>query len=321
MTPDQAQVHIAEYVGKRLAGRKAEHAGDPELRDQERKFGRIVLEATNELDFLMQQFEDELAKYDVELTETVTYSDPITLQAVVAEKIGKLKQAGVTSVIFIGDPLAPAYFTREATDQDYHPEWIVTGTSLVDSTTFARTYDQEQWAHAFGMSGLWARGEPEASFAYSLYRWYHGEAPPADNATPVLFAFPATSFAAFQAAGPDLTPESYRDGLFRAATIPPGLTNPQISFGDRGVWELTDYSALDDMTEIWWDPDAEGPDERNEDGTGMYRYVEGGARYNPGDWPDTAPSVFVEKDAVALYEELPESDRAGDYPSPADKED
>jgi hypothetical protein len=90
-----------------------------------------------------------------------------------------------------------------------------------------------------------------------------------------------------------------------------------VSFGD-GYWDGPDYAALDDMTEVWWDPEATGPDERGIEGVGMYRYVDGGTRFGRGDWPDETPRVFVEDGAVALYEELPESDVAGDYPSPAD---
>lgn len=318
MAPDQVNIHVAEYLGKRLAGRPAAFAGDEELADDERRFGRVYLEATGAAEELEEQFAEELATYGVELAASVGYADPVTLQSVVAEKIAKLKEAGVTSVVFSGDPLAPAYLTAEATAQDYHPEWILTGSALVDATTFARTFDQEQWSHAFGPSGLFARGRPEASFAYGLYAWFHGEPPLADDSTAVLFPYPTTTFAGLQAAGPDLTPDSYRAGLFSGSVIPAGLTNPQVSFGDHGFWPFPDYAALDDMTEIWWDPDVEGPDERGVEGRGMYRYVDGGVRYNPGEWPEASPRVFDPEGAVALYEELPDSDRAGDYPSPAD---
>ena len=62
-----------------------------------------------------------------------------------------LKQANATSVIFTGDPIMPEYFTKEATAQNYHPEWIMAGTVLADTSVFARTFDQSQWAHAIGI--------------------------------------------------------------------------------------------------------------------------------------------------------------------------
>src|SRR5690606_8481563 len=42
-SPGQNRVHLAEYIGKRLAGDPAVHAGDEAFHDQERKFGLIYL--------------------------------------------------------------------------------------------------------------------------------------------------------------------------------------------------------------------------------------------------------------------------------------
>jgi hypothetical protein len=67
----------------------------------------------------------------------------------------------VTTVVFLGDPVMPIYLTKAATDQNYYPEWIITGTVLTDSTALGRNYDQTQWAHAFGISSLPLRLPPE----------------------------------------------------------------------------------------------------------------------------------------------------------------
>jgi hypothetical protein len=70
--------------------------------------------------------------------------------------------------VFLGDPIMPIYLTKAATDQNYFPEWIITGTVLTDTTVFGRLYDQKQWAHAFGISSLplpgcpWTRARPGA---------------------------------------------------------------------------------------------------------------------------------------------------------------
>jgi hypothetical protein len=318
MTPDQLQTHLAAYLGRRLAGRPAQFAGDEEMRDDERVFGRFYLEVGPDVDYLVDQFDEAMAAEGTEFAVSVPYAEPITLASFAPQKIAEMREAGVTTVVCMCDPLAPADFTEEATRQGWFPEWIVTGSNVIDTTVFARTYDQEQWSHAFGPSSLFARGLPESSYAYYLYEWYRGEPPPADTGVGVLFPFPTTLFTGLQGAGPNLTPESYRDALFEAPPVPPGLTNPQVSFGEKGYWPFADYTALDDMTEVWWDPGAAGPDERGEEGTGMYRYVDGGVRYGPDDWPSTEPRVFDPENTVTFYEELPDSDAVGDYPSPAD---
>ncbi len=68
----------------------------------------------------------------------------------------------VTSIACACAPFAPIFFTQEATRQNYRPEWIITGSVLTDTAFFARTYDQTQWANAFGLSFLTARSPQES---------------------------------------------------------------------------------------------------------------------------------------------------------------
>ena len=198
------------------------------------------------------------------------------------------------------------------------PEWIITGTALTDSTTFARKYDPQQWNHAFGVSQLFARGRPEANWSYYLYNWYFGTSTPSKNGPQVIFPMPTTLFAGIQAAGPILTPETFRDGLFNSKApqveVSPSRRCP---YGNKKYFPKSDYNAIDDTVEIWWDPEASGPDERGEEGKGMYRYVDGGKRYLPGTWPTGDPKVFVnDGTAIALYDKVPDADAPPNYPPP-----
>lgn len=313
---DQVQQHLVEYVTKKLAGKPAEFAGDEALTTEDRRFGYLWIESNDSSASQAEKFEERLGEEDIELAESLSYTlDPARLQEQATSVIAKLKAAGVTSVVFSGDPVAPANFTQEATAQDFHPEWILGPQTLVDVTAFARTYDQEQWAHAFGPSPLTARFPSEDGAAYSLYEWFNGEPPPAIDTNAVMFPNPALFFAGIQAAGPNLTPESFRDGLFSRAPTPNAITQPSLSFGDHDLWEGPDWNGVDDMTEIWWDPDATGPDEIRKEGTGMYRYVDGGARYFPGDWTEDL-TVFDEAGSVTILDGPPEAEAVPEYPSP-----
>jgi len=183
----------------------------------------------------------------------------------------------------------------------------------VDSATFSRTYDQRQWAHAFGPSNLFARLPASVSGPGFLYEWWFGEPPPASS-TVVLITGPLqVLFGALQGAGPKLTPTAFRDALFAGEIIPSTPISAQVSFGNRGVWEATDYSALDDQTEVWWDPEAEGPTEVGEEGRGMWRYVDGGVRYLPGEWPTGQPDLFDPETATAVFTEAPPGAEIRDY--------
>jgi hypothetical protein len=220
--------------------------------------------------------------------------------------MARFKAAGVTTVLFSGDPLAPQALTQAATEQGYFPEWVITGSGLVDTTIFGRTYDQSQWRHAFGPSNLFARVSPTVAGSGFLYRWYFdGQAPPAQQSALILPNLQLL-YAVLQGAGTELSPEMFRRVIFAADIIDSTVISPQISWGERGIWPGVDYSGLDDQTEVWWDPAATGEDEIGVEGTGMWTYADGGRRYLPGGWPDAPPTLFGDDpNPVALYRELP----------------
>ena len=320
MSSTQGYLHRAEYVGKRLAGRPARYAGDLFLAQQPRKFGLLYYE-TAEQSYRtgVDYFERELSRYGVQLAERLAFTganiDPAATQEQARTMISRLKEAGVTSVIFAGDPLSPVFFTQEATRQRYNPEWVLTGSAFTDTSFFARTYDQTQWAHAFGLSFLPARLPVEQGDAYRVHVWHHGSPPPAEAAHGLIYTVPWMFYTGMHLGGPALTPESIRDGLFR---LPPtgrgSLTNIHVSFGRHGVWPFDDYLANDDATEVWWDGTVTGEDEVGNSGLGLYRYVDGGRRYLPGQHPTTDPFVFARERTVTIYNEPPPSDRPPSYP-------
>ena len=234
--------------------------------------------------------------------------------------IAKLKAAKVTSVIFYGDPLTPSFLTKEATAQDYRPEWIVGPSVYADTAVFGRIYDQEQWQHAFGLSLIPARGTAEASGAYNLWVWQYGTPPPNNNYA-VHIGPVSLLFTGINLAGPDLTPANFRDGMFRSGISGGNPLAATISFGKHGIWPnaTNDLGGADDGTLIWWNPTAKGKTEIGTDGTGLYEYVDGGKRYLPGKWPTSDPGLFDPAKSLTIYQSIPPEYAAPTYPSPAAK--
>ncbi|MBU6217078.1 MAG: ABC transporter substrate-binding protein, partial [Acidobacteria bacterium] len=283
---DQNIQMTAEYVTKRLAGGNAVYGG-PEVVDQPRVFGRVFLEGLNASQEPSERFRALLGEGGVEFTEEASYADPVSLGGNAREIMARFKAAGVTTILFAGDPLAPQALTQAATAQDYFPEWVITGSSLTDTTIFGRTYDQAQWEHAFGPSNLFARVSPTVAGSGYLYRWYFdGAEPPAQQSALILPSLQLL-YGVLQGAGTDLSPEMFRRVIFASEIIPGSVIAPQISWGERGIWPGVDYAGLDDQTEVWWDPSATGEDEIGNDGAGMWTYADGGRRYLPGGWPDS----------------------------------
>jgi hypothetical protein len=316
MNADELQVHVAEFIGKELQGHPAQYAGASDLKDKPRKFGEIYISTGQESDTQQKHFETSLAKYGVHLDQVLAYQDPTKLQTDAPGLIAKLKAAGDTSVIFVGDPVAPGPITKAATGQDYFPEWIVTGSVLTDTTIFARTYDQKQWSHAFGVSSLPARTDPSVSGGLYIYNWFFGHKPPAKTGASVIAPDFNLLFSVMQGVGPDLTAQTFHDALFAGPPTKSAVTQPQISYGDHGIWPQTDYLGIDDATMVWWSTTAKGPDELGTQGTGMYEYVGGGTRYLPGHWPSTLQGVFDPKTSVAYYMTVPPDETVPQYPSP-----
>lgn len=320
MAGDQTNLHAAEYISKKLAGKPAEFGGDA-VADQERVFGHVYITSSEESERSAADFADMLSERGVELTERLSYVlDPGRLPEQATSVISKLKQSGVTSVILQADPVAPATFTQEATAQEYFPEWIVAGGTLVDTNTFGRVFDQSQWEHAFGITAGAVPLDPTTTPGFALYEWFHGSPPPAAETAPILFPSPSLLHSIIQAAGPNLTPETFRDGLFAVTPTQRSITQPSLSWGDHGLWDdlgnANDWSGVDDASEWWWDPTAAGPDELQREGNGMMRYVAGGKRYLPGEWDDSL-SVFDPADTVTIFDEPPADEAPPEYPSPA----
>ena len=315
---EQITRHVVEYMAKKLAGRKATFAGSAALKATDRKFGYLWIESNDDSKSQAELFKSSLAAKGITLAASVPYTlEPARLQEQATSAITKMKQAGVTTVVFSGDPVAPSSFTKEATAQGYFPEWLLGPQVLVDTTAFARTYDQRQWAHAFGPSPLAMRTDPTKADAYRLYQWFTGETPPAKDTNTVMMPSISLFAYAVQAAGPDLTPETFRQGLFSRGPSSGTITQPSISFGRHGLWPYDDYNGVDDTTEIWWNPDATGPDEIRKQGKGMWEYVDGGARHLPGKWSTADSKAFDPDGAVTILDAPPTAEQPPDYPSPA----
>ena len=314
----QNRLHIVEYVSTRLAGKPAEFAGDEAMRTQDRVFGHLYIEANDESATSAADLRARLEAEGVTLAEQAAYTlDPNTLQEQANGIISRFRDAGVTSVIVQTDPIAPSVFTQVATLQEWFPEWILTGSTLTDTTAFGRTYDQQQWAHAFGISQLGARTAPGVGGSSQLYEWFNGAPPPADDSDGVIIPGPAIFFAGLQLAGPDLDVESMREGLLSLAPSDTRtITQPGFSYGDHGLYPVIDYAGIDDFTEVWWDPTVEGDDEIDRPGTGMYRYVDGGVRYRLGEWGAESTPLFDLDGTVTVYTEPPAAEVVPDYPPP-----
>lgn len=308
---EEIYAHVAEYIGKRLAGKPARWAGEQSLAQRPRRFGLLWINNTfpgggapepgqkQARDFLVA----ELGRYGVPLTRDVGYSYDISrVQEQATNLIVQMKTANVTTLAWHGDPLSLIVFTREATRQAYFPEWLIVSGFASDSTIFGRLYDQAQWRHAFGVTSGWVFPTSEAGAPG--YREYHHARPAApasegNKATVVLHPTLELLFTGFQMAGPRLTVETFQKGMYDYPETGGLIVAPLRYFRPDSPM------ALKDATEVFYDAGRSGADEVGNQGVGVQVFAEGGSRRTLGSWPRTDPKVFTREDTVVTTDDPP----------------
>jgi hypothetical protein len=318
-TPEEANEMAAELIGNLAGPGKAEFAGDDATRAKDRVYGLLHYDnAAGDYNNVFQSLKEKLADNGIDLATDVEFTlDLQRAQENARTNIGKLMAAGVTTIIYTGDPLTPVSLTEEATAQNYHPEWILGSSVLMDTSLFARRVDTEQWKHGFGIALTGARGAQETNGAFRTWDWAYGGLPPNNTANAIEPGI-RTMFIGVHLAGPDLTPEAFRDGLYRYPPSGGGPTEPQVSRGDHGVWPHFDWGGSDDAAVIWYDPTATGEDEVGNDGVGLYRYANMGQRYTVGHFPKTPEEagLYDTANSVTIFDQVPPGDETPDYPPP-----
>ena len=327
-----ASVNTGEFVAKALAGRKAQWAGDEALHSKTRTFATIFPAPEPRLDFRIEYFDEAFRKYAKRGTRAATpvpYTNQTNLTAASAEYaaqapqiVARLKEADVTTVIlFSGTDLAREV-VKIATTQEYFPEWVTTAYSLLDVNILARTVDQEQWAHAFGIGGQLppvVKTSPEPNFG--IFGWYWGQQQ--GTITPLLQGYMSFLFTGIQMAGPRLTAATYRAGMFampKTGGAAQGRVNSfDIAFGAAAGLPYDEYLVIGlDATLVWWSPDTALPANASGaiafPGIGTYLYVNGAKRYESGSWPKTTPKFFDAASSTAALDPLPPADVPPDYP-------
>ncbi len=319
-TADTSLYETIAYVAAKLNHKDAVWAGDASFHTRPRTF--IIVSETSEPPGpgsaeLTASVTKKLIAGHVRMSSTpdLQYTlDLTTLPTQAATIAEKLKTSGATSVIFAGDPIMPIYLTKACANIGYFPEWVITGIVLTDTSTLGRYYDQQEWAHAFGVTSLGVPVPVATGDADHLYRWWYGaNASPASLAAPALIPPITQFFTGVQLAGPDLTPANFTTGLFRAPPTGGGPTSPLAAYGYQGAAPLPSYSSPADYTFLWYDATAKGPDEEGQNGTGLMQYVNGGARYKAGVVPAGPVPMFSPAGAVSSYPAPP--DRAPSYPA------
>jgi hypothetical protein len=307
-TPEQSGLMAVQMIKSQLLGKPVSFAGG-NLNGKPRVFALLSYDTPDgKYKSTWDQFYKELGDAGVPLAKNGHVSYFLNIPSLVADSrtiATKLKSIGATTIVFTGDPIFPNYLTHAMTQQNYFPEWVMAGTVLADTNVFARTFDQQQWKHAMGLLLASAENKLPATMqdSYTLYKWWFGKPPVRQKGFAITDGEVRLLMTGIQLAGPHLTAETFRDGLFHIPPQPagPGGIGTIVTYGNHGYWQGTDWGGLDNAGIIYWDPTAKGEDETGAYGTGMYRMIDGGRRYLPNQWPTTPIKLFDPAGTVTTY--------------------
>lgn len=216
----------------------------------------------------------------------ITYSQDIDTGSIQAGgNTQTLIDEQVTTIMCICDPVTPIFRTNDNDQNNYYPEYLLSGGGLLDYDKLGRLYNpQSQWLHAFGPSHLANVLPIEKQTQAVMWNDVRDEQHPCQVPCGLHAAYYNMVGWMLQTAGPDLNPATVEQGMFQQPA--------------RGGWEETggdphyqlfefgqnDYTGVSDAREVWWSNDRRS---RVDGQSGSYQPMHDGQRYTFGEWTAT----------------------------------
>ncbi len=259
---------IADYVVTRVVDKPAEHAGG-DLQGEARRVAYVAPDNPWYQGCVEKALEiTQQAGHDAQFYSYTLDLNTMSNQA--ANLVARLQSDGITTVQCSCDPVLPVFLTARAAEQNYQPEWVVSGVGFTTQDYVGQVFNQDQWSRAYGISYDAAAQPQQASLGYNAYKQVRDDEP----------AFGVQSIynnlyllaIGIQMAGPQLTPQTYEQGMF---------DYPERS-GPEGIWGFSegDYTPRLDYREVHWDPEEISPFNNQ---PGAYISSEGDTRHLPGE--------------------------------------
>jgi hypothetical protein len=261
---------VANYAVQRLCppGTPAAYAGG-NLKNAGRKFAGIA--PSNELYQVSVQVFKQIMEAHGCAVDTYSYTLDLGTESQQAENlVSQLKAKGYTTILCGCDPIFPVYLTGQESSQSYLPEFVEIGAALVDQDYVGQLYNQQAYAHAFGISP----NEPTVPYTQTIgYQAYKAVDPAGEPAffTNIIYLQMDMLAIGLEMAGPNLTGATFQQGMF----------NFKPALGPAGLWEFNknQYTIPDDFREVCWSPTTVSPNNSKQGaylGTSNQRWTQNG---------------------------------------------
>jgi len=248
---------VANYTVQKLCpqGTPATYAGGS-LKGTPRKFAGIAPQ--NELYQVSAQVFKQIMNAHGCSVDNFQYAlDLGTESQQAANLVAQLKAGGYTTVLCGCDPIFPVYLSGQAAQQGYFPEFVEIGAALVDQDYVGQLYNQQFYAHAFGISPNLATVPYTQTIGYAAYKTVRQDEPA--FFVDIIFLQMEMLAIGIQMAGPNLTPATFQTGMYN---YPPRV-------GPAGLWGFgpNQHTVPNDFREVCWSPSTVS---RNNNKPGAY---------------------------------------------------
>jgi len=288
MSGSKVAKHVAEYWCERMAGKPAQYAGDPQLQVKTRRLG-VISPDDDANRRVVDEFKKLVASCGGGVKADYFYAQDID-RANEQRKaaVARMQAADVTTVVCMCGGIA-SYFLVITCDEDrFYPEHLLPGTgggvSLgMDSDAIGRLYQKStQMDQFWGVSGL-PNSEPwNGNDAARVWKAAGNGGDPPYRTAIGDWRYLEFFAGAIQMAGPNLNPLTFEQGAFRMGRPTDGPMH------ETRVYRQGDYTGVDDAREVYWSSTAIS---KFDGKAGAWVALNGGKRYQIGQWPATEPEL------------------------------
>jgi len=263
----------AAVVCRRMAGMDAIFSSDTLYQHTKRVFG-IIYPENPSYSQEVQQYESQImAGCGLKPAKVIAYAINVAQYGNEATSaVALMEAAHVTTILCACDPIFPILLTPAASAQSYYPEWFAADFG----DPVSQDYTQSEWGNS--IAGGLPSEESATSEAYKAYELANPGHQPAEEppTSPPYFYVPYYTllqvFEALQAAGPDLTPYTFEQGMF---SLPPSLPNGDMSAG-HWVFGTDVFDPVVSFGLVWWNQNATSTFDNKK---GTYQACNGGQIY------------------------------------------
>ena len=271
---------LGSWICRDWVNKKGYNTGDVRVTGMPRKFG-ILFPDDPEFHEVANVLESEVGRCGLHPKQYAIPFDLQTLEAQAQATVSRMMQDGVTTILSVNDFLTRLMSSEAATNQGWHPEWVLSGWGIGSYPGAYNTFmDPTQAPNAWCACDAAAVNMPSWNHLESYLAWKKvmpSQEPPGGwNNFYWQFKLLALGLAG---AGPDLNPTTFAHGLnllcdpcARANALLPLMIVPPGHYTNREGFTLTR-----------WDPNKpdvyDPPGNNGQPKAGYFDFLENGKRY------------------------------------------